>query len=89
MGILAWVLFGLVVGALARLVTPGKGPSGCIPTMAIGIVGALIGGAIATGLGGDGVSGFDLRSILVAGLGAVILLVIYGAIAGRRDATNR
>ena len=87
MGILSWVVFGLIVGALARLVTPGKCPSGCIPTMAIGIVGALIGGAIATALGGDGVSGFDLRSILVAGLGAVILLVIYTAIAGRRSST--
>lgn len=87
MGILAWVLFGLLVGALARLVTPGKGPSGCIPTIAIGIVGALIGGAIASGLGGEGVTGFDLQSFLVAGLGAVILLVIYGAIAGRRQAS--
>jgi uncharacterized membrane protein YeaQ/YmgE (transglycosylase-associated protein family) len=85
-GILAWVLFGLVVGALARLVTPGKAPSGCIPTIAIGIVGALIGGAIASGLGGEGVTGFNLWSFLVAGLGAVILLVIYGAIAGRRQA---
>jgi uncharacterized membrane protein YeaQ/YmgE (transglycosylase-associated protein family) len=66
-GILAWVLFGLVVGALARLVTPGKAPSGC-------------------GLGGEGVTGFNLWSFLVAGLGAVILLVIYGAIAGRRQA---
>ncbi len=84
MGILAWVLFGLVVGALARLVTPGKGPSGCIPTIVIGIVGALIGGAIASGLGGEPVTGFDLRSFLIAGLGAVFLLVIYGAIAGRR-----
>lgn len=84
MGIITWIIFGLIVGALAKLVTPGRGPSGCIPTIAIGIVGALIGGAIASGLGGEGITGFDLYSFLVAGLGAVILLVIYGAIAGRQ-----
>ncbi|MGI9538691.1 MAG: GlsB/YeaQ/YmgE family stress response membrane protein [Miltoncostaeaceae bacterium] len=81
MGILTWVLFGLVAGALARLATPGKGPSGCIPTVLIGVVGALIGGFIATGLGAeDGVTGFNVWSFAVAVGGAVLLLILYRAI---------
>lgn len=84
MGILAWILFGLLAGALARLVTPGKGPSGCIPTVVIGVVGALIGGFVATGLGAeDGVTGFNIWSFAVAVGGAVLLLILYRAI--RRD----
>lgn len=85
MGILSWLVFGLIAGALARLLTPGHGPRGCIPTMVVGMVGALIGGLIATALGAeDGVTGFNVWSFGVAVGGAVLLLIIYGAIAGRR-----
>ena len=85
MGVLSWLLFGLIAGALARMLTPGPSPRGCIPTMAIGVVGALIGGLIATALGAeDGVTGFNLWSFFVAVLGAVLLLILFGAIAGRR-----
>ena len=80
MGILSWILFGLIAGALAKWLMPGEDPGGCIVTMAIGIVGAMLGGWIATMFGMGGISGFDFRSMLVAVLGAVILLGIYRAV---------
>ncbi len=84
MGVLSWILLGLIAGALARMVTPGKGPSGCIPTVVVGVVGALVGGFVATGLGAeDGVTGFNIWSLLVAVGGAVFLLVVFRVL--RRD----
>lgn len=84
MGILSWILLGLVAGAIAKLLTPGRDPQGCIITMVIGVIGAVIGGYIAKLLGWDGVDGFNLYSILIATGGAVLALIIYNAIAGRR-----
>jgi uncharacterized membrane protein YeaQ/YmgE (transglycosylase-associated protein family) len=75
MGILSWILLGLVAGALAKFIMPGNDPGGIIVTIVIGIVGAVIGGFIGTQLGFGDVSGFNLHSLLVAVLGAVILLV--------------
>lgn len=80
MGLLSWIVFGLIAGAIAKLLMPGKDPGGCIVTMAIGVVGALLGGFLATMLGFGGISGFDLRSMLIAILGAMILLAIYRAV---------
>jgi uncharacterized membrane protein YeaQ/YmgE (transglycosylase-associated protein family) len=78
MGILSWIVLGLVAGLLARLVTPGKNPAGLIVTMLLGIAGALVGGFIGSHLFGFGdVTGFDLRSIALAVGGAVLLLLIY------------
>ncbi|MEE4383525.1 MAG: GlsB/YeaQ/YmgE family stress response membrane protein [Pseudomonadales bacterium] len=74
MGILAWIVFGLIAGALARLVMPGRDPGGLVITMVIGILGAVIGGWVGTQLGWGTVRGFDLRSLGIAILGAVILL---------------
>ena len=85
MGILSWILFGLLAGAVARLVVPGKQRLGCIATVAVGVVGALIGGAI-----GDVVLGhkvhfrFDLGPFLLAVAGAVVLLLAFEALGGRR-----
>jgi uncharacterized membrane protein YeaQ/YmgE (transglycosylase-associated protein family) len=73
-GILAWIVFGLIAGALARLVMPGRDPGGLVITMVIGILGAVIGGWVGTQLGWGTVRGFDLRSLGIAILGAVILL---------------
>ncbi len=85
MGILSWILFGLIAGALAKLVMPGKDPGGCLVTIAIGILGALLGGFIGTSIFNFGeVTGFNLGSLLIAILGAMILLLIYRVIVGRR-----
>ena len=75
MGILSWILLGLVAGALAKFIMPGNDPGGIIVTIIIGIVGAVIGGFIATQLGFGSVSGFNLHSLLVAVLGSLVLLV--------------
>lgn len=77
MGILSWILLGLVAGAIAKLLMPGKDPGGCIITILIGIVGAFLGGFIGTRLGFGEVDGFNLVSIGIAALGAFILLAIY------------
>ncbi|MEN8132711.1 MAG: GlsB/YeaQ/YmgE family stress response membrane protein [Pseudomonadota bacterium] len=77
MGILSWILFGLIAGALARFLLPGRDPGGFIVTILLGIGGAVIGGLIGTQLGFGKVTGFDLRSMVIAVLGALILLYGY------------
>ncbi|RYZ21074.1 MAG: GlsB/YeaQ/YmgE family stress response membrane protein [Chitinophagaceae bacterium] len=84
MGILSWILLGLVAGAIAKALKPGRDPQGCIVTMIIGVVGAVLGGWIATMLGWGRVDGFNLYSILVATGGAFLALIIWGAVSGRR-----
>ena len=84
MGILTWIVLGLVAGLLAKLVMPGKSGGGLILTTVLGIVGAILGGFIATQMGYGDISGFDLRSLGIAFLGSLLVLVIYGAITGRK-----
>lgn len=85
MGIISWIIFGLIAGGIAKLLMPGKDPGGCIITMLIGIAGAVIGGWIGHALwGSTGVTGFDLSSFGVAVLGSVVLLLIYRMLVGRR-----
>ena len=84
MGIIAWIVVGLIAGALGKLIMPGDDPGGIIVTMLIGIVGAFVGGFVVSLFGGAGVTGFNIWSILVATLGAIILLAIYRMVAGRR-----
>jgi uncharacterized membrane protein YeaQ/YmgE (transglycosylase-associated protein family) len=83
MGILAWIVVGLIAGLLAKLVIPGDDPGGIIITILIGIAGAFVGGFVFSIFGGSGMTGFNLWSILVATVGAIILLIIYRLIAGR------
>lgn len=83
MGVLTWILFGLLAGALAKFLMPGKDPGGCLVTILIGIAGALVGGLVGTRLGFGTVEGFDLRSLLIAILGAMILLGLYRLIFRR------
>lgn len=77
MGILSWIVFGLIAGALAKLMMPGKDPGGVIVTILIGIAGAVIGGFIANALGFGSVNGFDFRSFLIAIVGSLVLLAGY------------
>ncbi len=76
--ILYWVLLGLIAGALAKFLMPGRDPAGCIFTIALGVVGAVVGGWIGTyfGWGRVTVGLFDLRSIAIATFGAIILLAL-------------
>jgi uncharacterized membrane protein YeaQ/YmgE (transglycosylase-associated protein family) len=85
-GILGWILLGLFAGAIARALTPGRAePHGCIGTTAIGILGALIGGAIATALDIGKIDDFfDLGTWLIAIGGSILLLLVLGALGGRR-----
>jgi uncharacterized membrane protein YeaQ/YmgE (transglycosylase-associated protein family) len=77
MGILSWIIFGVIAGALAKLLMPGSDPGGFFVTAIIGIAGAIVGGFIATQLGFGTVSGFDFRSFVVAIVGSMILLLGY------------
>ena len=83
MGLLSWVVFGLVTGAIARFFVPGSGIYGLVVTAVLGVVGALVGGFIGAQLGISGIDGFDLRSIAIAVGGSIILLLGYRAM-GRR-----
>jgi uncharacterized membrane protein YeaQ/YmgE (transglycosylase-associated protein family) len=85
MGILAWIILGLIAGAIAKAIMPGRDPGGFIVTALIGIVGAVIGGFVGNMLFGiGGVSGVDIRSILISVVGALLLLWIYRMAVGRR-----
>ncbi len=83
---LSWILFGLVAGGVARLVVPGRQAIGCLPTIAVGIVGALIGGLAGQELfDTDARFAWDLGPFLLAVAGAVVLLLALEALARRRD----
>lgn len=77
MGILSWIVLGLIAGVLAKLIMPGKDPGGLFVTILIGIAGALVGGFIGAQLGFGSVSGFDLRSLGLAIGGSLLLLMAY------------
>jgi uncharacterized membrane protein YeaQ/YmgE (transglycosylase-associated protein family) len=84
MTILAWIIVGLIAGALAKMVVPGEGPGGLIGDIIVGVVGAFIGGWVFNFFDHSAVTGLNLYSIVVAFVGAVILLFILRAISGRR-----
>jgi len=77
MGIITWIFLGLVAGALAKFIMPGKDPGGIFVTILIGIVGAIIGGFLGSFMGLGKVESFDLGGIFIATAGAIVLLVIY------------
>ena len=77
MGILSWILIGLIVGLLARLLMPGKDKMGIILTILLGIGGAFLGGWIGSMLGLGSFSGFDVKSLLLATGGAILILLLY------------
>ena len=86
MGILAFLILGLIAGAIAKAILPGTQGGGWIITLVLGVVGAILGGWIGSLIFGGGLGDFfDLRTWLLSILGAVIVLLVYGAIAGRRS----
>ncbi|ALE83228.1 GlsB/YeaQ/YmgE family stress response membrane protein [Pseudonocardia sp. HH130629-09] len=85
MGIIAWIVLGLVAGAIAKAIMPGKDPGGIIVTLILGVVGALLGGWIGSAVFGVGLGGFfNISTWLLAIVGALILLAIYRVIVGRK-----
>jgi uncharacterized membrane protein YeaQ/YmgE (transglycosylase-associated protein family) len=82
MGILGWILFGLIIGALAKLVMPGRDPGGIIVTMLLGIAGAVLGGFVGRAMGFYGPG--EAAGFLMSFVGAVLLLVIYRMMVRRR-----
>ncbi|HET7480724.1 MAG TPA: GlsB/YeaQ/YmgE family stress response membrane protein [Rubrobacteraceae bacterium] len=82
--IIGWIIIGLIAGALGKLIMPGDDPGGIIVTIILGIAGAFIGGFLASliGIGGGGV----IWTIIIATIGAIILLAIYRAVVGGRTA---
>jgi uncharacterized membrane protein YeaQ/YmgE (transglycosylase-associated protein family) len=84
MSIIGWIIVGLIAGGLARWIVQDD-RSGCIYTMVVGVLGALIGGGLMNQIDSRGVDEFSIRSILVAAIGAVLLLLVLQAIAGRSD----
>jgi len=77
MGFFAWIGFGFVAGAIAKLLLPGKDPGGFVVTILIGIAGALVGGYLGTRLGFGTVTGFDTGSFITAIVGSILLLLLY------------
>jgi uncharacterized membrane protein YeaQ/YmgE (transglycosylase-associated protein family) len=84
MSIIAWLVLGLVAGFIASKLYAGSG-QGAVIDIVLGIVGAFVGGFLFNMLGGAGVTGFNLYSMIVAVIGAVVVLWIYHAVTGRRS----
>ena len=88
MGILVWIVLGLFAGAVAKLIMPGRDAEGIIVMMLLGIGGAVFGGMLTAALGFGGLSGFDIRSLMIAIGGALVLLFGYRLVATRLMATR-
>jgi uncharacterized membrane protein YeaQ/YmgE (transglycosylase-associated protein family) len=84
MGILSWIVLGLVVGILAKWIMPGPDSGGLVMTTLLGIAGAFVGGWLGTQLGFGSVSGFDFRSLAIAVAGALLLLFLNRKLRARR-----
>lgn len=77
MGFIWWLVVGLIVGSLAKFIMPGRDPGGIVVTALLGVAGAFVSGAIASALGIGSFTGFDVGSIVIATLGAILLLFAY------------
>ncbi len=82
MGIISWIILGLIAGWLVGLFV-NKPTSGLLQNLALGVVGAVVGGFIASAVGGTGVTGINIWSIIVAVAGAAVVVWIYNAVVGR------
>ncbi|MEM6051159.1 GlsB/YeaQ/YmgE family stress response membrane protein [Erwinia sp. P7711] len=86
MGILSWVIFGLLAGVIARCIMPGKEHMGIIMTIILGIIGALIGGVVSTALGFGKINGFNIYSIAIATAGSIVVLFVIHKIRACKKA---
>ena len=84
MSIIGWIVLGALAGWLASIITGRNAQMGCIANIVVGIIGGMLGGWLMSFFGGQGMTGFNIPSLLVAVVGAVILLLIWNAVAGRR-----
>jgi uncharacterized membrane protein YeaQ/YmgE (transglycosylase-associated protein family) len=89
MGILTLLVIGLLAGLVAKLVLPGRDPGGLLVTMVIGVVGAFVGGLLSSALGFGGLSGFDLRTFVIAVIGSILLLLIWRVVERPRGGRRR
>lgn len=88
MGLASWIFMGLLAGALARFVLPGKDDLGCVGTFVAGLLGSIIGGFVATLLGFGGFQGFDLYSLLLATVGAILFLFLLRILGGGKKKSD-
>jgi uncharacterized membrane protein YeaQ/YmgE (transglycosylase-associated protein family) len=82
MGIISWIVLGLVVGVLAKWIMPGRDPGGILVTILIGIAGAMLGGLLSSAIGLGSVTGFNLGSVAIAVVGSLLLLGGYRRLRG-------
>ena len=82
-GFIWWLIIGLIAGALARLIMPGRDPMGIIATILLGIVGSIIGGLVSVAIWGSGTNGFQPAGLLLSLLGAIVVLWIWRMIKSR------
>ncbi|MGL4398484.1 MAG: GlsB/YeaQ/YmgE family stress response membrane protein [Luteolibacter sp.] len=85
MGIISWIFLGLIAGALAKFIMPGKDPGGIFVTILIGIVGGIVGGFLGTFIGLGKIQSFDLGGIFIATVGAILTLIIYRMIKRKQS----
>ena len=86
MSIIAWIVVGLIAGAIAKMLMPGDDPGGIILTILLGIAGAIVGGFVAVALNiSNGVDDFDIGTIVLAVLGSMLLLFGYRMVVGQRS----
>ncbi|HTI52229.1 MAG TPA: GlsB/YeaQ/YmgE family stress response membrane protein [Planctomycetaceae bacterium] len=84
MGILSWIIFGLVAGVIAKWLLPGRDPQGCVVTIALGVAGGIVGGYLGTQMGLGTVDAFDIRSLCLAVGGTMLLLYIHRMVMQRK-----
>ena len=85
MGIIGWIILGGIAGWLASIIMKTNEQQGLLGNIVVGIIGGLIGGFVFNLIGGEGVNGFNIYSLIVAVIGAVILLAIFKAVGGGSD----
>jgi uncharacterized membrane protein YeaQ/YmgE (transglycosylase-associated protein family) len=84
MGIMAWIIVGIIAGWMAKRVIPGEGPAGLLGDLVIGVVGAIVGGWVFNSFGHPGATGVNIGSIIVSFVGAVVVLWLMRQLTGTR-----